>query len=158
VRGTFKEEKMKLLNAFSLSMLPPAGLAGYSEILVEEISLAKARELLVAEGMCRHGNDVNCCGDGECALANNGEEAGYTQAVEESFVGHADTAALLSRLLEAEVPMRRESVTLATGEAVIVAQYTGPRLPEGAKELPVGAEVKWLKVTMAGAPCFSCGT
>ena len=64
----------------------------------------------------------------------------------ESVVGHADTAAIFSSLLEIEVPFNRTTVLLKKGEEVLVGQYKGPRLPEGVKELPQGATVEWILV------------
>jgi dihydroxyacid dehydratase/phosphogluconate dehydratase len=65
-----------------------------------------------------------------------------------SAVGHADTATLLSELLGMTVPVNRINVTLKSGtkeDTVLVAQYQGPRLPEGIKELPFGAGfIFWL--------------
>lgn len=62
-----------------------------------------------------------------------------------SAIGHADTARLLSDLLGREVPVNRITVTLTTDDEVIVAQYIGPRLPEGATQLPEGARFQfWL--------------
>lgn len=61
----------------------------------------------------------------------------------ESAVGHADTAAIFSSVLGTEVPCNRTSVTLSKGTMLIVGQYTGPRLDEGATLLPEGAEIKW---------------
>lgn len=66
-----------------------------------------------------------------------------------SCVGHADTSALLSQLLGFEVPLRRVSTSLVTGDKIIVAQYNGPRLPEGAKSLPEGASLRWYCVEVS---------
>ena len=103
---------MKVLNAFSLSMLGslPATLD------VEEISAAQAAEFL-----------------------------GYAP---ESCVGHADTAKLFETILGVPVPVNRVSVTIPCGEDVIVGQYIGPRLPEGATTLPEGASIRWMLVTV----------
>lgn len=49
-----------------------------------------------------------------------------------SGVGHADTAAVFSSELGLPVECNRMSVTLQPGDRVLVGQYTGPRLPEGA--------------------------
>lgn len=64
----------------------------------------------------------------------------------ESCVGHADTALLLSTLLKISIPMRRVSTSLNCGDEMLVAQYNGPRLPEGATKLPEGARIRWLLV------------
>lgn len=65
-----------------------------------------------------------------------------------SAVGHADTAAVFSSVLGACVPSARITVTLNKGDSVLVGQYSGPRLPEGATTLPEGATVKWVIVTI----------
>lgn len=60
-----------------------------------------------------------------------------------SFIGHADMAAVVGNLLEKEVPMNRD--TMKFHGVMLVAQYTGPRLPEGTTVLPEGAAVEfWL--------------
>jgi hypothetical protein len=104
---------MKLLNAFSLSMLPEfRGRVTVVRLTLEDVKLDFDEEPM------------------------------------ESFVGHADTAALFANLIGRPVACRRESVTLEVGEQVWVGQYTGPRLPEGSKTLPEGASVEWLFVTI----------
>lgn len=60
-----------------------------------------------------------------------------------SYIGHADMAAVVGNLLEKEVPMNRD--TMKFHGVMLVAQYTGPRLPEGTTVLPEGAAVEfWL--------------
>ena len=68
-------------------------------------------------------------------------ENGFT-----SGVGHPDTAAVISTLLGKEVVPNRVNIQLTQGDVLIVAQYTGPRLPEGATELPEGATIKFWRV------------
>ncbi len=63
-----------------------------------------------------------------------------------SAVGHADMAAVFSSILGREIPCNRTTVTLQKGVRALVGQYSGPRLPEGAKELPEGASIKWIIV------------
>lgn len=63
-----------------------------------------------------------------------------------SAVGHADTAAVFADVLGIDVPCNRVSVSLQHGEAALVGQYSGPRLPEGATTLPEGATIKWIIV------------
>ena len=63
-----------------------------------------------------------------------------------SYVGHADIARLISAQTLAEIPVNRESFRFAPGSEIYVAQYTGPRLPEGTTELPEGAEIQWWRV------------
>lgn len=63
-----------------------------------------------------------------------------------SAVGHADTARIISNILGIDVPVNRVNVSLRWGDAIIVAQYTGPRLSEGATELPEGAQIRFFMV------------
>jgi len=60
-----------------------------------------------------------------------------------SAVGHADTAQRLSAALGLDVPANRASISLRSGDRLIVGQHVGPRLPEGATELPDGARFAW---------------
>jgi hypothetical protein len=66
----------------------------------------------------------------------------------ESGVGHADTANVFASQLGVAVPAARATITLKQGEMVLVGQYRGPRLPEGARALPDGATIQWLRVTV----------
>lgn len=66
----------------------------------------------------------------------------------ESAIGHADTANILSRMLERDILVNRVSVSLNSGDNAIVAQYIGPRLPEGATTLPEGAKIKFYRLRM----------
>ncbi len=66
----------------------------------------------------------------------------------ESFVGHVDTAAVFSQQLGVEVLAHRGTVSMVNGESVLVGQYRGPRMPEGAKTLPEGATIQWCIVTL----------
>jgi hypothetical protein len=65
----------------------------------------------------------------------------------ESAIGHADIARIVSGLVDAEVSANRINVTLRQGKtSLIIAQYRGPRLKEGATELPKGAAVEFWQV------------
>lgn len=66
-----------------------------------------------------------------------------------SAIGHADTAFLVGKLIGRELPANRANIFLKSGEKMIVAQYIGPRLPEGAKELPEGARIEFRLVEVA---------
>lgn len=66
----------------------------------------------------------------------------------ESAVGHTYTAAVFSSVLGVNVPVVRSTLSLSKGESVLVGQYIGPRLLEGASELPADASIKWFKVTV----------
>jgi len=85
------------------------------------------------------------CDDGSHKAAkeflNKWERTG--EAVVRSIVGHADTARVFSAMLERDIAPNRESVKLKPHQILLVGQYVGPRLPEGATELPEGASIFW---------------
>jgi hypothetical protein len=64
----------------------------------------------------------------------------------QSVVGHADTAALFSSILNRPIKENRMLVALMESDQLLVGQYMGPRLPEGCKTLPEGASISWLLV------------
>ena len=66
----------------------------------------------------------------------------------ESYIGHAETAQVVSAMLGLEVPAQRRFGTLAPGETAIVAQVIGGRLPEGATTLPEGFSIQFFQVTV----------
>ena len=81
------------------------------------------------------------------------EVIGHCQVAEalgtnwESTIGHADLAAIASATAGVEIPPARKTVVLDEGQhRMLICQYQGPRLPEGANELPEGASVAWLAV------------
>lgn len=114
-----------LSNAFSLNML-----SGSANIQIKEIGPEKASRIL------RSVDEIHNC------------------------IGHADTDAVVLNLLreawpkygpEFSVPTgQRQTVQLVEGTPMIVGQYSGPRLPEGATALPEGAEIKWFLVQLIG--------
>lgn len=63
-----------------------------------------------------------------------------------SCVGHPDMAKLISADLKMDIPFNRETVCLEDGDVLFVAQYTGPRLPEGATSLPEGAKIRYYRI------------
>lgn len=63
-----------------------------------------------------------------------------------SAIGHKETADILSNMLDVEIEHNRTTVKLKKNDIAIVAQYRGPRLKEGATELPKGAEIKFYLV------------
>ncbi|MDD3906420.1 MAG: DUF1874 domain-containing protein [Candidatus Omnitrophica bacterium] len=67
----------------------------------------------------------------------------------ESAIGHADTAFLAGKLIGRELPANRANIALNPGDKMVVAQYIGPRLPEGTKELPTGARIEFRLVEVA---------
>jgi hypothetical protein len=64
----------------------------------------------------------------------------------ESGMGHSTE--LISEILGMDIPQNRTSNKIQDGESILVAQYVGPRLPEGATELPENASLKFIKVTV----------
>jgi hypothetical protein len=116
---------MKLLNSFSISMIRKEG----NDVSFVPLTLEEARGLFwpgAGGGSPLTGYDE--MSDGPCV---------------DSYVGHKDTAQILSGLLEFEVPVRRASADLTDGSPAVVAQYAGPRLPEGATMLPEGATIQF---------------
>lgn len=79
--------------------------------------------------------------DGEVGLAISIKEisADKVPADAVSVIGHADTAKVLSSVLGRDIAFNRISYTAEHGDRIYIAQYIGPRLPEGATELPEGA-------------------
>lgn len=67
----------------------------------------------------------------------------------ESYIGHADMAAVVSDVTGIEIPANRASLTLTADDILIVAQYKGSRLPEGTTKLPEGAVVEFWRVTLS---------
>lgn len=67
-----------------------------------------------------------------------------------SAIGHAETAKVVSATLGTEVPMNRVNVVLKNDSEeeteLLIAQYVGPRLAEGALTLPEGARIDWFHV------------
>lgn len=71
-------------------------------------------------------------------------------------IGHADLARIVTAAMAAwgthVPPAQRVTVVLRPGDELIVAQATGPRLPEGCTSLPPGAEIVWWSVTVEDVP------
>jgi hypothetical protein len=65
-----------------------------------------------------------------------------------SAIGHADTARVIGQQLGIELLPDRRNVVLGD-ELMLVCQYVGPRLPEGATELPSGARIEYFLVRLA---------
>lgn len=74
----------------------------------------------------------------------------------ESAIGHEDTARVVSGILGFDVKPNRVSIKLSENDVLYVAQYTGPRLPEGATTLPEGASLEFFEVTFRKEGCFGC--
>ncbi len=112
---------MKVMNAFSINMLPD-DFSGE----IRFTRLASADEAQEWIGNC----------------------VGHDSDYPESAIGHADTAAIVSALLDRELPMNRVSVKLALYERALLAQYVGPRLPEGSTTLPEGARIDFYVIQL----------
>ena len=131
---------MKLLNALSLNMYDADSLFP----VAEKISIEKVKDLLFP---CY-------CDSGEYSLSplsrerleNKPKISQFNNC--ESCIGHADTANVLSTLLQREIPCNRVTVQLKQNERCIVAQYIGPRLHEGAISLPEGSRIEFFLVKM----------
>ena len=67
----------------------------------------------------------------------------------ESAIGHTDTAAVVGEVLGIVVPANRANVRLVSGSQALVAQYVGPRLPEGTTCLPEGARIDFVHITIS---------
>lgn len=65
-----------------------------------------------------------------------------------SCIGHADTAAVVSGILGRDIPVNRTNIKLDKDDILYVAQLTGGRLPEGAKTLPDGYRLTFIKVSL----------
>lgn len=74
----------------------------------------------------------------------------------ESAIGHQDTAKVVSDILGFEVKPNRVSIKLNENDVLYVAQYTGPRLPEGATTMPEGAILEFFEVTFRKEGCRGC--
>ena len=70
----------------------------------------------------------------------------------ESIIGHADIAAVVTDDLGVAVAHNRATRTLYDGDSMLVAQYRGPRLPEGTTALPAGTAVEYVKVLVGYDP------
>ena len=66
----------------------------------------------------------------------------------DSYIGHADTANVVSSILDMKIPCQRRFGTLMPGETAVVAQVLGGRLPEGATTLPEGMTIQFFQVTV----------
>jgi hypothetical protein len=63
----------------------------------------------------------------------------------QSYIGHPDLASIASNILGMSLAVNRQTLTVKEGDALLVVQYRGPRLPEGTTTLPEGATIEfWL--------------
>ena len=68
-----------------------------------------------------------------------------------SIVGHADTASIFNEIFsDIQIKTNRETVSLNVAhDKLLIGQYRGSRLPEGATSLPEGATIQWLYLTFS---------
>ena len=82
---------------------------------------------------------------GAAALVRKAQDQGTLT----NAIGHADIARVIGRdLTLGAIEPNRISVTMGPNDVLVVGQYIGPRLPEGATELPEGAEVRYFKISL----------
>jgi len=65
-----------------------------------------------------------------------------------SAIGHSDTAKMLGIILEVPIKAARISLEVKAGDYLLIAQYTGPRLPEKCVLLPANAAFTWWWVSV----------
>ena len=109
-------------NAFSLGMLPEWKLSNEGALTGLTVE-AVTDSSVIDDAIRRHGGFV-------------------------SAVGHADTAAVFSSILNLDVQMNRISVQLGEDDELLVGQLVGGRLPEGATTLPEGFSIRWVLVSI----------
>lgn len=98
----------------------------------------------------------------EDSIGNDQHFAGYSISIKEvppealpenlySVIGHPDTARVVGNILHQDIPFNRETYTAQKGDVLYVAQYAGPRLPEGATQLPDGASIRFYRIMEVSA-------
>lgn len=126
-----------LTNAFSLNMLP--GLLPQEE----KEDLDPDARLALGNQWVSFGHPARV----EIIPIDDIDVRGYLDAREwVSAVGHASTAAVFSDALGVTIPANRLTVQVQPGDLLIIGQYSGPRLEEGATTLPEGATIRWFSV------------
>ena len=110
-----------LTNAFSINMLPPTDTGQEKTVYFLKISPARAKSLVAQS---------DCVGE-------------FVSAI-----GHADMARVVGEMIgRPGLEVNRIGATFNPGvDVLVVAQYRGPRLPEGATELPEGATIEFWEV------------
>jgi hypothetical protein len=120
---------MILANAFSLNMLNIGN--DTLTVSIKKLTVDEARNLLAPDGHL----------DPKVVIA----------------IGHTDTARIVGDLLGlpeediarmVEAAQNRPTVKMTAGDKAVVAQYIGPRLPEGATRLPEGARIEFFLVAL----------
>lgn len=122
-----------MVNAFSLNMLSD-----------EVTSINIRRDVAVA---------------GDCFWVGTGKDRlGYSmQYASECFpvIGHEDTARVIQKTYRLQHSLfNRETITMRPEDLALVLQYVGPRLPEGATQLPDGAKIVPIVVQCVGLQAY----
>lgn len=117
---------MYLVNAFSVNMLVQPDI----RLRFERISLGQVYALM---------EELSLQQD-EC-LVNAIDHSDLDRLVQEELAGCAVDVPT-SVCMSISWPLDLDTV-----HRMLVAQYCGPRLPEGCKELPEGAEIEWWLIT-----------
>lgn len=90
--------------------------------------------------------DIEDVANVEFKAINKEEAARLLSNSVESYIGHVDTAAVVSDILDIEVECQRRFGHIDKGEAAVVAQVVGGRLPEGCTKLPENMAIKFFRV------------
>lgn len=117
---------MYLTNAFSINMLTQPDI----RLRFEKITIGQVYALM----------ETLALQEGEC-LVNTIGHADLDRLVREELSGCAVDVPAGERLSVAW------PIDLDTVHQMLVAQYRGPRLPEGCTALPEGAEIEWWLIT-----------
>lgn len=64
----------------------------------------------------------------------------------DSYIGHEDTANVLSTELNINIPAKRQSLIINKNEQILIIQLIGGRLPEGTTKLPENFKFKYFVV------------
>ncbi len=121
---------MFLTNAFSLNMLVQPSI----RLQFEEISLDDATlEILISR---QRGEEiVNAIGHGDT-------DSVVRSLFHRSYTEGENPTIPIGRRISVAWPLDTD-----TDATMLVAQYRGPRLPEGATSLPEGAEIVWWRIS-----------
>ena len=76
-------------------------------------------------------------------------KAALSESTFTSAIGHADTAIVVSNILNIPIDPNRISIKLGNDDILYVAQVVGGRLPEGATTIPAGMSISFIKVTLS---------
>ena len=92
--------------------------------------------------------DLDCASKVHIRPLSQTETAVILEKGFESAIGHESTADVLSNKLKLEVKTNRANIKLDGDTELIVAQFVGGRLPEGATTLPDNMQIKFVLVSL----------